>query len=118
MTKRYYKTKEHRRWREIVLRRFEYRCARCRRSGVNREATEAHHIYPVAEYPELRLEIKNGVALCRACHNIVEPQTGEYRPPVWMLALAPNPPYLKKQNHTEHGPERGGFSPSAINSGT
>ena len=80
-----YKNRRHKRWREIVLRRDEYRCQSCKRYGVNREATEAHHIIPISSRPDLAHRLDNGVALCRACHNELEPRTGEYQPPEWML---------------------------------
>lgn len=83
-----YKTTQHRRWRVGVLARDKYQCQMCKRKGINQTATEAHHIYPVTTHPELRLILRNGVALCRACHNQIEPRTGEYNPPDWMLRRA------------------------------
>ena len=80
-----YKTKQHRRWRELVLRRDMYRCQMCKRFGRNVEATEAHHIIPLQVRPDLGRVLSNGVGLCRACHNALEPRTGEYAPPDWML---------------------------------
>lgn len=34
-------------------------------------ATEAHHIYPKAKWPELRLDPNNGIGLCKPCHEAI-----------------------------------------------
>jgi 5-methylcytosine-specific restriction endonuclease McrA len=33
------------------------------------EKLEAHHVKPRAQFPELALEIDNGITLCKKCHN-------------------------------------------------
>jgi len=33
---------------------------------------EAHHIKRVADYPELVLDNKNGITLCRKCHKSIK----------------------------------------------
>jgi len=33
------------------------------------EKLEAHHVKPKAQFPELALEIDNGITLCKKCHN-------------------------------------------------
>ena len=79
---RYYRRTKHRQWREKVLRRDGYLCAECRKYGRrDREgnpvaATHAHHIRSVEEHPELRYVVSNGVSLCAACHNKLEPRVG------------------------------------------
>lgn len=85
----YYKSKQHKRWREIVLRQSEYRCQMCKRQGQNVPATDAHHIWPIETHPHLRLDPRNGIGLCAACHNAVEPRGRAYDPPAWMLRRCP-----------------------------
>jgi transcription elongation factor Elf1 len=53
------------RWAESVRKRDGHRCRRC---GTNREMLHAHHIKPRAMYPELTLDLENGVTLCKSCH--------------------------------------------------
>lgn len=40
------------------------KCVRC-----GAIATEAHHIFPQAKLPELRLLIENGAPMCEPCHT-------------------------------------------------
>lgn len=88
----YYKSNQHRLWRAIVLRKSEYRCQLCKRRGKNTEATEAHHIWPIDTHPHLRGDTRNGIGLCSACHNEVEPRGREYSPPDWMARRCPESP--------------------------
>lgn len=58
-------------WRESVFQRDNWTCKHC---GVRSKkgcaiVIEAHHIKPFALFPELRLEITNGLTLCRSCHH-------------------------------------------------
>ena len=54
-------------WRKTIKKRDRYRCQfpNCK----NNQKLEAHHIYPWATYPALRYDIKNGLTLCRQCHQ-------------------------------------------------
>lgn len=66
----------HREWRDAVLAKASYRCEDC---GVEHAhhcdccgqqvQLHAHHIKPYSDYPELRNEVDNGVALCPSCHK-------------------------------------------------
>lgn len=60
--------------RNAILRRDHYKCVRCARYGINKQATEVHHIKPVDEYPEYAYEDRNLMSLCRACHNAQHPE--------------------------------------------
>jgi hypothetical protein len=60
---------EYLRWRRSVLERDAYRCQRCGRECRKRErGLAAHHIKAYAAYPALRLDVANGMTLCRECH--------------------------------------------------
>jgi 5-methylcytosine-specific restriction protein A len=63
----WYKTSAHRRWRKLVLQRDKI-CQMCKRNP----ATEAHHIKPLEDYPELALDLNNGQGLCWACHELTK----------------------------------------------
>lgn len=86
----YYKSSKHRHWRERVLRADEYMCQSCKRRGVNIDGNHAHHILPRSMYPQYQAKAWNGIALCETCHNEIEPRTGEYKPPEWMLRRLPD----------------------------
>ena len=69
------RTKTHRfdqrviHWREAVFKRDGFKCRMCgyvpNRSGT----LNAHHIRLWSRFPELRLEVSNGVTLCVECHK-------------------------------------------------
>jgi len=60
-----YKQNDLRKWRVQVLKRDDHECQMC---GAT-ERLEAHHIRPKALYPDLALQVTNGVALCFVCHR-------------------------------------------------
>ena len=70
----HYQHARHRLWREKILRRAKYRCEECARFGRNVDASHAHHVQSVEEYPELAYTLSNGKALCTGCHNKLEPR--------------------------------------------
>jgi hypothetical protein len=51
-------------WVKSILKRDEYICQACTKHS----NLKAHHIYNYADYPELRLEISNGITFCEFCH--------------------------------------------------
>lgn len=59
-----------------MLRRAGYLCEECARYGRKVPATTAHHIKHVDEFPQLALDVRNGRALCAACHNKMHPEKG------------------------------------------
>ena len=59
-------TKEYRDWRKAVFMRDYYTCQKCESKGGE---LRAHHIKSFTKYEELRFSVKNGVTLCKSCHN-------------------------------------------------
>lgn len=51
-------------WRQGVFEAFDYTCNKC-----GDIANVAHHLYSFKDNEELRLDVDNGVALCRKCHT-------------------------------------------------
>src|SRR5205807_6088816 len=51
-------------WRRTILERDEYTCQECGKSPVN----IVHHKEPWASNEDVRLDIDNGITLCRPCH--------------------------------------------------
>ncbi len=45
-------------------------CEDCEAMGVVVPAVDVHHVEPIAEAPELRLEPSNLIALCKGCHRV------------------------------------------------
>ena len=59
---------EYKEWREAVFKRDNYTCQNCMRKGGK---LNAHHIKHFKDYPDLRLDIENGITLCVDCHHAV-----------------------------------------------
>ncbi len=55
----------YKKWRLDVFKRDEFTCVCCDETG---KRLHAHHILGFKKYPSMRLEIKNGVTLCKECH--------------------------------------------------
>ena len=64
----YRTSKEYREWRLSVFERDKFCCCSCGNIGGE---LNAHHILPFRKYLSLRLDINNGVTLCKDCHNKV-----------------------------------------------
>jgi 5-methylcytosine-specific restriction endonuclease McrA len=59
------KSKEYIFWRISVFERDNFTCMDC---GVRSRNIQAHHIKCFADYPESRMDIDNGITLCKKCH--------------------------------------------------
>lgn len=59
---------EYAEWRRSVFKRDGYTCKAC---GAKGGVINAHHIMHFATAPKLRLELSNGITLCKKCHRKV-----------------------------------------------
>lgn len=57
---------EVKQWRHAVWARDNYTCRFCNKEKGGELV--AHHIYPWAEFPLMRICVSNGVTLCQDCH--------------------------------------------------
>lgn len=57
---------EYKDWRKSVFERDNYTCQICYAYGTK---LNAHHLMAYSTYPELRVDINNGVTLCDFCHR-------------------------------------------------
>lgn len=55
---------EYRQWRRQVLERDNFTCQNCG----NKKNLHVHHLLQYAEYEDLRVDIDNGITLCKKCH--------------------------------------------------
>lgn len=62
-------------WRASVYKRDFYTCQNC---GAVGGKLNAHHIKPFAKYPDLRLDINNGITLCDKCHKLAHKRGFRY----------------------------------------
>jgi hypothetical protein len=56
---------EYKGWRMEVLKRDNYTCQRCN----NRRELQVHHIDNFSRYVDKRIDINNGITLCKNCHD-------------------------------------------------
>lgn len=75
-TQRFYKSKEWRGLRELVLIRDNYECQHCKEKGIvktinpnKHKSLDIDHIKELDTHPELALNMDNLVTLCISCHN-------------------------------------------------
>lgn len=56
-------------WRNAVGTRDKFTCQCC---GTKTRKVEAHHLFSFIQYEDLRYDVRNGLCLCRYCHNTRE----------------------------------------------
>lgn len=61
-------SREYQAWRGRILEASSRRCAKCNSD----KEIHVHHIKPVFMYPELMLNLDNGIVLCKDCHKKVD----------------------------------------------
>lgn len=66
INKKIRQSREYKKWRTQVFERDDYTCQSCLTRGGD---VNAHHIKRFADFPELRLELSNGMTLCVGCHR-------------------------------------------------
>ena len=59
---------EYREWRIGVFQRDRFKCQVCGVDKTRKNPIHAHHIKPKKTYPELILDLDNGLTLCKKCH--------------------------------------------------
>lgn len=57
---------EHKTWSRLILERDKFTCQICGKAG---GLLHANHIKKFVDYPNLRLELTNGISLCVLCHR-------------------------------------------------
>lgn len=75
--------KEYHAWRKKVLARDGYICQFPGCSS--KRYLHVHHIKRFADYPSLRLEVSNGIILCKTCHDKVKDKEHIYAPIFWRI---------------------------------
>ncbi len=53
-------------WSFLVKKRENFTCQACGKHGGE---LRSHHIFPWAAFSSIRLDLKNGICLCKKCHN-------------------------------------------------
>lgn len=66
---KFYLSKTWKHKRKTVMRKYNYEDQDAKRYGRIVEATMVHHIYPLTDYPELRLQSWNLLPLSNISHN-------------------------------------------------
>jgi len=64
---RWYCLPEYMEWRKAVFGRDRYCCQCCKKQGGN---LNAHHKEAFNNNPELRINVDNGITLCKTCHDL------------------------------------------------
>lgn len=68
----FYKWPAWRRLRLLALQRDHYQCQLRLSKKCTRIATEVHHVKPIADFPELALDLDNLTSSCWNCHELTK----------------------------------------------
>jgi 5-methylcytosine-specific restriction endonuclease McrA len=60
---------EHYQWSQTIKKRDNFTCRHCGKLNLKDHDCHAHHIMEWDKFPELRLDLNNGITLCRSCHR-------------------------------------------------
>jgi 5-methylcytosine-specific restriction endonuclease McrA len=60
---------QYKEWRRLVRKRDGHKCQMPGCSS--KKALKVHHIMTWAKFPGLRFDIRNGITLCRKCHDSI-----------------------------------------------
>ena len=74
MTHPFYKTGEWKAKRKAILDRDNHECQLCKEQGECSRATIVHHIVPLEDNWELRLDDDNLISVCSSHHNKEHPE--------------------------------------------
>jgi hypothetical protein len=66
------KSNHYQDWRRKVLEKANYICEIC-----DLKANNAHHLKPIKQFPKLRFDPENGMALCPRCHRKIHRKESE-----------------------------------------
>jgi hypothetical protein len=80
---------EYKAWRMDVYKRDWFTC-QMPGCGFKGRGIEAHHIKKVKDFPELLLEIRNGITLCRDCHNKTRTREHKFESLFTQIVLSKN----------------------------
>lgn len=67
---------EYKEWRIAVFARDSYTCQMCGKPSNG--DIQAHHIWPWADFTELRFDVDNGITLCESCHRAIKGKELEF----------------------------------------
>lgn len=79
-TKPFYKSKEWKACREVVLIRDNYLCQLCLQQGQLTAADVVHHIEHLQDNPDRALDPDNLQSVCASCHNRLHPEKAGGKP--------------------------------------
>lgn len=96
LSKRNYDDPAYTKWRQAVYRRDGHQCQWPGCTQKRRLA--AHHIKKWADYPHLRLEVPNGITLCRAHHDRIKNREMDFERFFYTLLSAKILQTIKKLN--------------------
>lgn len=60
---------EYAEWRKSVFKRDNFTCKCCKHKSTSKNKLHSHHILNYSKYPDLRVDINNGITLCVRCHK-------------------------------------------------